>query len=159
MTQLNTNVEKEKKIIDFYSHIEAVSNIAVITALVLTILTFIVTYHHSKKTEQIKRIQDIKNNISNANQRMIQDLLSVQEANLDLSDDLVKTLYIPVFESAEWASFLIKSKDIDSNYKEYLKEQLKTIYKITSNQYPNLLENKNFSYLKKVVTRWGIQSK
>jgi hypothetical protein len=122
---------------DIYSHVEAGSDVAVVVALLFTFITFIVTYRHSKKTEQIKRIQDIKNTISNENQKMIQNLLSVREANLDLSDDLIRDFYIPVFETAEWASFLIYIKDIDSKYEKHLREQIKNIYQTISNQYPN----------------------
>jgi CRISPR/Cas system endoribonuclease Cas6 (RAMP superfamily) len=144
---------------DIYSHIEAGSDLAVVFALLFTFITFLVTYRHSKKTEKIKRIQDIKNTISNENQKMIQNLLSVREANLDLSDDLIRDFYIPIFEAAEWASFLIYIKDIDSKYEEHLREQIKNIYQTISNKYPKLLQNSNFPYLKKVVTRWNTQTK
>jgi hypothetical protein len=144
---------------DIYSHVEAGSDLAVVVALLFTFITFIVTYYHSKKTEQIKRIQDIKNTISNESQKMIQNLLSVREANLDLSDDLIRDFYLPIFEAAEWASFLIESKDIDRKYEEHLREQIKNIYQTISNQYPKLLQNNNFPYLKKVVARWNTLTK
>ena len=134
-----------------YSHVEAGADVAIVVALLFTFITFLVTYRHSKKTEQIKRIQDIKNTISNENQKMIQNLLSVREANLDLSDDLIRDFYLPVFEAAEWASFLIYIKDIDRKYEEHLREQIKNIYQTISNQYPKLLQNNNFSISKKRI--------
>ena len=157
--QLNNNTDSNEKTVDVYSHLGAVSNIAVILALVITILTFIITYRHSKKTEQLKRMHDIKNTISNENQLMIQNLLSTRQAELGLSDELVQGFFVPLVDAADWACFLIESKDIDKKYEDHLKGQIKEIYHIVSKDYPKLLENNNYTYLKKVISKWGNETK
>ena len=158
MSQINNNTGNNEKTVDIYSHLGALSNVAVIIALFITILTFIFTYRHSKKTEQLKRMHDIKNTISSENQLMIQNLLSTRQAELGLSDELVQGFFVPLVDAADWACFLIESKDIDKRYEEHLKGQIKEIYHIVATDYPMLLENNHFKYLQKVITRWNEES-
>lgn len=159
MSQINNNTGSNEKTVDIYSHLGALSNVAVITALFITILTFIFTYRHSKKTEQLKRMHDIKNTISSENHLMIQNLLSTRQAELGLSDELVQGFFVPLVDAADWACFLIESNDIDKKYEEHLKGQIKEIYHIVSTDYPKLLQNNNYKYLKKVISKWEKEPK
>lgn len=117
MSQINSNSGISEENVDIYSLIETGSNIAVVVALFLAAWTFIITNRNSKKTEQLKRIQDIKNNISNENQRMIQNLLLTRLAAIPLTPELEEGFYTPVVDAAESACFLIEGKDIDKNMK------------------------------------------
>jgi hypothetical protein len=85
---------------------------------------------------------------------MIQNLLSTRQAELGLSDELVQGFFVPLVDAADWACFLIESNDIDKKYEEHLKGQIKEIYHIVSTDYPKLLQNNNYKYLKKVISKW-----
>ncbi len=147
--------------VDYISlvNLQTLSNFAVVGAFIFTILTFYFTSKENKRSEQLKRVQEIQKMLSRENQNMMQNLYFTKQNPLHLgsSEDLtppthefIRYLYQPVVDVAEWASFLLLNKVIDRDYERHLINQIREVYSFTENWFPELLENDEYENLKKI---------
>ena len=151
--------------VDYISlvNLQTLSNFAVVGAFIFTILTFYFTSKDNKRSEQLKRVQEIQKMLSRENQNMMQNLYFSKQNPLHLgsSEDLtssthefVRYLYQPVVDVTEWASFLLLNKDIDRDYEKHLINQIREVYSFTENFFPELLDNDEYENLKKINHHW-----
>jgi hypothetical protein len=144
-------------------NLQTLSNFAVVGAFVFTILTFYLTNKDNKRSEQLKRVQEIQKMLSRENQNMMQNLYFTKQNPLQLnssehltssSHEFIRYLYQPVVDVAEWASFLLLNNDIEKDYERHLINQIREVYSFTENMFPELLENDEYDNLKKITTQW-----
>ncbi|WP_148685438.1 hypothetical protein [Candidatus Nitrosocosmicus hydrocola] len=144
-------------------NLQTLSNFAVVGAFIFTILTFYLTNKDNKRSEQLKRVQEIQKMLSRENQNMMQNLYFTKQNPLQLnssehltssSHEFIRYLYQPVVDVAEWASFLLLNNDIEKDYERHLINQIREVYSFTENMFPELLENDEYDNLKKINTRW-----
>ncbi len=144
-------------------NLQTLSNFAVVGAFVFTILTFYLTNKDNKRSEQLKRVQEIQKMLSRENQNMMQNLYFTKQNQLQLnsnehltssSHEFIRYLYQPVVDVAEWASFLLLNNDIEKDYERHLINQIREVYSFTENMFPELLENDEYDNLKKITTKW-----
>ncbi len=151
--------------IDYRSlvNLQTLSNFAVVGAFIFTILTFYFTNKDNKRSEQLKRVQEIQKMLSREYQNMLQNLYNTMQNPLffESSKDptspthiLNRFLYQPVVDTAEWASFLLLNKDIEREYEKHLLNQIKEVYSTTGSLFPELLEKNDYEYLKKIINEW-----
>ena len=142
---------------------DTLSNFAVVRAFIFTILTFYFTNKDNKRSEQLKRVQEIQKMLSRENQHMMQNLYFTNQHPLHLSSskdltsrshEFIRYLYQPVVDVAEWASFLLLNKDIDRDYEKHLINQIRDVYSFTENMFPELLENDEYDNLKEIINQW-----
>jgi hypothetical protein len=144
-------------------NLQTLSNFAVVGAFIFTILTFYFTKKDNKRSEQLKRVQEIHKMLSRENQNMMQNLYFTNQNPLRLSTskdltspshEFIRYLYQPVVDVAEWASFLLLNKDIDRDYEKHLINQIREVYSFTENMFPELLENGEYDNLKEIINQW-----
>lgn len=144
-------------------NLQTLSNFAVVGAFVFTILTFYLTNKDNKRSEQLKRVQEIQKMLSRENQNMMQNLYFTKQNPLQLNSrdnltssnhEFIRYLYQPVVDVAEWASFLLLNKDIEKDYERHLINQIREVYSFTENLFPELLKNDEYENLKKINTQW-----
>lgn len=144
-------------------NLQTLSNFAVVGAFVFTILTFYLTNKDNKRSEQLKRVQEIQKMLSRENQNMMQNLYFTKQNPLQLNSsenlntlnhEFIRYLYQPVVDVAEWTSFLLLKNDIEKDYERHLINQIKEVYSFTENMFPELLDNEEYENLKKINTRW-----
>ena len=144
-------------------NLQTLSNFAVVGAFIFTILTFYLTNKDNKRSEQLKRVQEIQKMLSRENQNMMQNLYFTKQNPLQLnssehltssSHEFIRYLYQPVVDVAEWASFLLLNNDIEKGYERHLINQIREVYSFTENMFPELLENDEYDNLKKINTQW-----
>jgi len=144
-------------------NLQTLSNFAVVGAFIFTILTFYLTSKDNKRSEQLKRVQEIQKMLSRENQNMMQNLYLTKENQLQLnssehmtssSHEFIRYLYQPVVDVAEWASFLLLNNDIEKDYERHLINQIREVYSFTENLFPELLENDEYENLKKINIHW-----
>jgi hypothetical protein len=144
-------------------NLQTLSNFAVVGAFIFTILTFYFTNKDNKRSEQLKRVQEIQKMLSRENQNMMQNLYFTNQNPLRLSSskdltspshEFIRYLYQPVVDVAEWASFLLLNKDIDRDYEKHLINQIRDVYSFTENMFPKLLENGEYDNLKEIINQW-----
>lgn len=111
-------------------------------AFIFTILTFYLTNKDNKRSEQLKRVQEIQKMLSRKNQNMMQNLYFTKQNPLQLnssehltssSHEFIRYLYQPVVDVAEWASFLLLNNDIEKGYERHLINQIREVYSFTEN--------------------------
>ena len=143
-------------------NLQTLSNFAVVGAFIFTILTFYLTNKDNKRSEQLKRVQEIQKMLSRENQNMMQNLYFTKQNPLQLnssehltssSHEFIRYLYQPVVDVAEWASFLLLNNDIEKGYERHLINQIREVYSFTENMFPELLENDEYDNLKKINTQ------
>ena len=141
-------------------NLQTLSNFAVFGAFIFTILTFYLTQKDNKRSEQLKRVQEIQKMLSREYQNMLQNLYNTMQNPLHFESSkdptspahiLNRFLYQPVVDTAEWASFLILNKDIEKEYEKHLLSQIKEVYSTTESLFPELLENGEYEYLKRII--------
>ncbi|MGE3397804.1 MAG: hypothetical protein AB7I49_00890 [Candidatus Nitrosocosmicus sp.] len=144
-------------------NLQTLSNFAVVGAFVFTILSFYFTSKDNKRSEQLKRVQEIQKMLSRENQNMMQNLyftnqnpsrLGSGEGLTLLNHEFIGYLYQPVVDVAEWASFLLLNDDIEKKYEKHLINQIREVYSFTENLFPELLENDEYENLKKINNQW-----
>jgi hypothetical protein len=144
-------------------NLQTLSNFAVVGAFIFTILTFYLTNKDNKRSEQLKRVQEIQKMLSRENQNMMQNLYFTKQDPLQLnssehltssSHEFIRYLYQPVVDVAEWASFLLLNNDIEKDYERHLINQIREVCSFTENMFPELLENDEYDNLKKITTQW-----
>ena len=144
-------------------NLQTLSNFAVVGAFIFTILSFYFTSKDNKRSEQLKRVQEIQKMLSRENQNMMQNLyftnqnpssLGPSEGLTPQHHEFIRYLYQPVVDVAEWASFLILNNDIEKNYERHLINQILEVYSFTENMFPELLENDEYENLKKINYQW-----
>lgn len=142
------------------SNLETISNSAVVGALVFTIFTFYITYRGNRKSEQIKRIQEIQRMLSDENHKMTKNLFETANNEITLTSDLEQGFYKSIIDVAEWASFLIMDKEIGKNFEKHLKKQIQDVYETAVTKYPDLINNDDdYRYLKMLISKWKEESK
>jgi hypothetical protein len=91
-------------------NLQTLSNFAVVGAFIFTILTFYFTNKDNKRSEQLKRVQEIQKMLSRENQNMMQNLYFTNQNPLRLSSskdltspshEFIRYLYQPVVDVAE----------------------------------------------------------
>jgi len=109
-------------------NLQTLSNFAVVGAFIFTILTFYLTNKDNKRSEQLKRVQEIQKMLSRENQNMMQNLYFTKQNPLQLNSsenttssnhEFIRYLYQPVVDVAEWASFLLLNNDIEKDYERH----------------------------------------
>jgi len=151
--------------IDYISlvNLQTLSNFAVFGAFIFTILTFYLTQRDNKRSEQLKRVQEIQKMLSRENQNMMQNLYFTKQtpSHLGPNEELTspthefnRYLYQPVVDVAEWASFLLLNKDIERDYERHLINQIREVYSFAENWFPELLDNDEYENLKKINHQW-----
>lgn len=145
-------------------NLQTLSNFAVVGAFIFTILSFYFTSKDNKRSEQLKRVQEIQKMLSRENQNMMQNLYFTNQNPSRLGGssegltsqhhEFIRYLYQPVIDVAEWASFLLLNNDIEKNYEKHLINQIREVYSFTVNMFPELLENDEYENLKKINTQW-----
>lgn len=148
--------------------LQTLSNFAVFGAFIFAIMTFYITQKDNNKSEQLKRVQEIQKMLSREYQNMFQNFYSTlqnpmfQESSKEptfSTHSFNKYLYQPVVDTAEWASFLLLSKDIERRYEKHLINQIREVYETTQSMFPELLENDDYQYLKNLMTDWRIRQR
>jgi hypothetical protein len=66
-------------------NLQTLSNFEVVGAFIFTILTFYFTNKDNKRSEQLKRVQEIQKMLSRENQNMMQNLYFTNQNQLRLS--------------------------------------------------------------------------
>jgi hypothetical protein len=146
-------------------NLQTLSNFAVVGAFIFTILTFYFTNKDNKRSDQLKRVQEIQKMLSSENQNMMQNLYFTNQNPLHLSSskdltltspshEFIRYLYQPIVNVAEWASFLLLNKDIDKDYEKHPINQIRDVYSFTENIFPELLENGEYDNLKEITNQW-----
>lgn len=144
-------------------NLQTLSNFAVVGAFIFTILTFYLTNKDNKRSEQLKRVQEIQKMLSRENQNMMQNLYFTKQNPLQLNSsenttssnhEFIRYLYQPVVDVAEWASFLLLNNDIEKDYEKHLINQIREVYSFTENMFPELLETDEYENLKKINNNW-----
>lgn len=146
-------------------NLQTLSNFAVVGAFIFTILSFYFTSKDNKRSEQLKRVQEIQKMLSRENQNMMQNLYFTNQNPSRLGSssegltsqnnhEFIRYLYQPVVDVAEWTSFLLLNKDIEQKYERHLINQIREVYSFTENLFPELLENDEYENLKKINNRW-----
>jgi hypothetical protein len=144
-------------------NLQTLSNFAVVGAFIFTILSFYFSSKDNKKSEQLKRVQEIQKMLSRENQNMMQNLYLTNQNPSQLNSakgltsqphEFIRYLYQPVIDVAEWASFLLMNNDIEKAYERHLINQIREVYTFTENMFPELLENGEYENLKKINDQW-----
>ena len=144
-------------------NLQTLSNFAVVGAFIFTILSFYFSSKDNKRSEQLKRVQEIQKMLSRENQNMMQNLYLTNQnpSQLNSANDLIsqphefiRYLYQPIIDVAEWASFLLLNNDIEKAYERHLINQIREVYTFTENMFPELLENGEYENLKKINDQW-----
>ena len=92
-------------------NLQTLSNFAVVGAFIFTILSFYFTSKDNKRSEQLKRVQEIQKMLSRENQNMLQNLYftnqnpsrlgSSGEGLTSQQHEFIRYLYQPVVDVAE----------------------------------------------------------
>ena len=144
-------------------NLQTLSNFAVVGAFIFTILSFYFSSKDNKRSEQLKRVQEIQKMLSRENQNMMQNLYltnqnpsQLNSANTLISQphEFIRYLYQPIIDVAEWASFLLLNNDIAKADETHLINQIREVYTFTENMFPELLENGEYENLKKINDQW-----